>query len=348
MKNLTFLKAIRKEPVPYTPVWVMRQAGRYLPEYRALRRQAKNFLEFCKNPELACEATLQPLRRFPLDAAILFSDILTITDALDLGLEFREGEGPHVARPIRDIQQIERLPHLEVEHELAYVAQAMVLIKQELAHKVPVLGFAGSPWTQAAYMIEGQGSKTFSVLKKFLYEQPTALHLLLQKVADLTSDYLAMQIRAGADAVMLFDTWGGLLSAHGYTEFSLRYMTAITQTLKAQFPEIPIILFTKGGALWLEAMVDSGCDMLGLDWTIDIAQARARVGDKVALQGNLDPSVLFAPDSVIESEVKKILNAYGAGSGHVFNLGHGITPDVDPAKLEWMIQVVHEQSRLFH
>lgn len=345
IKNNRLLNALRCQPVDYTPIWIMRQAGRYLPEYRELRKQEPNFLAFCKNPDLVCQATLQPLERFPLDAAIIFSDILTIADALELGLYFSEGEGPVFENPIRSEQDIKRLPELEIRSKLAYVAESIELVQQNLHLKVPLIGFAGSPWTQAAYIVEGRSSKTFSILKKMMYAHPTALHTLLEKLTAYTIDYLAMQIEAGVDTIMLFDTWGGILTQDSYLEFSLNYMTEITANIKNRYPDIPVILFTKGGSSWLEMMTSSGCDALGLDWTINIQDAKAKVGNHVALQGNLDPTILYATPTKIKEEVEKILIAYGNKPGHIFNLGHGIYPDVPPEHVEFLVHIVHELSK---
>ena len=344
--NDRFLRALLKQPVDRTPVWMMRQAGRYLPEYRATRKQAGSFLDLCKNPELACEVTMQPLRRYDFDAAILFSDILTIPDAFGQGLYFEEGEGPRFRKVIRTPADVESLPEVSMTRELSYVYAAVARIREELAGKVPLIGFSGSPWTLATYMIEGGGSKDFRIAKQFLYNHPEAMHLLLGRLADAVTEYLSAQIEAGAQAVQIFDTWGGILTPPAYREYSLHYMQRIVEGLQKEgVPDsVPVILFTKNGGQWLEAIADAGCHAVGLDWTTDIQGARARVGDKVALQGNMDPSILYAQPEVIRAEVQRILRDYGPGPGHVFNLGHGITPGVDPEHVAVFVQAVHEFS----
>ena len=350
LKNDRFLRALAGEPVDMTPVWMMRQAGRYLPEYRATRAQAGDFMSLCKSPELACEVTLQPLRRYAMDAAILFSDILTIPDAMGQGLYFTEGEGPRFRKVVRSEKDVEALPDLKVAKDLSYVTDAVSVIRRELNGSVPLIGFSGSPWTLATYMIEGSGSKDFRNAKSFMFNQPQAMHLLLDKLATAVTDYLNAQIAAGAQAVQIFDTWGGVLSTHAYREFSLAYMTKVVAglTRESEGRKVPVILFTKNGGLWLEDIAASGCDCVGLDWTIDIGRARARIGDKVSLQGNMDPSILYASPDSIRAEVARILQDYGSGSGHVFNLGHGITPDVDPANVAVFIESVHELSGRYH
>ncbi|MGR9088424.1 MAG: uroporphyrinogen decarboxylase [Gammaproteobacteria bacterium] len=350
LKNDRFLRALLKQPVDRTPVWMMRQAGRYLPEYRQVREQAGSFLNLCTNPELACEVTLQPLRRFELDAAILFSDILTIPDAMGLGLYFTEKEGPQFSRPIQSAADIEQLPVPDPESELRYVIDAVRLIRRELNGRVPLIGFSGSPWTLATYMVEGGSSKNFRKVKELLYERPKLMHALLDKLASSVSAYLNAQIAAGAQAVMLFDTWGGMLTTDDYIEFSLNYAKQVRSLLRTQIDgqPVPAILFTKGGGQWLEAMADAGYDALGLDWQTDIQLARARVGHRVALQGNMDPVALYAGPDTISEKVKTILRKYGSGSGHVFNLGHGILPDVDPDHVKVMVDAVHEYSAAYH
>ncbi len=347
LKNDVFLKALLRQPTDYTPVWMMRQAGRYLPEYRATRAQAGDFLSLCKNHELACEVTLQPLRRYPLDAAILFSDILTIPDAMGLGLYFSQGEGPKFKQTVRSQHEVDALKVVNTQKDLGYVLKAVSTIRHELQGEVPLIGFSGSPWTLATYMIEGGSSKDFRHAKAMLYDTPERLHQLLDILADSVIDYLNAQIESGAQAVQIFDTWGGLLAQDKYAEFSLNYMQKIIAGLikeQAGNP-IPVILFTKGGGQWLEIMADTGADALGLDWTTSIANARQRVGHKVALQGNLDPSVLYASDTVIRAEVKRVLNEFGGHSGHVFNLGHGIHQFVNPDKVKVFIEAVSELSR---
>ena len=350
LKNDRFLRALLRQPVDVTPVWMMRQAGRYLPEYRATREKAGNFMNLCQTPELACEVTLQPLERFPLDAAILFSDILTVPDAMGLGLYFEEGEGPRFRKPVRTQADVRALGVPDPEVELKYVMDAVRLIRRELNGRVPLIGFSGSPWTLATYMVEGGSSKDFATLKAMLYDRPDLLHELLDTLANAVSAYLNAQIAAGAQAVMLFDTWGGALGPHEYRTFSLAYMTKIISQLtrEREGRRVPVILFTKGGGQWLEFMAESGADALGLDWTTDIGEARRRVGAKVALQGNLDPAVLYASPEQIRIEVAKVLAAYGSGDGHVFNLGHGIHPQIDPEHAAAMIAAVHQLSAPYH
>ncbi len=350
LQNDTFLRAILKQPVERTPVWMMRQAGRYLPEYRKIREQAGSFMNLCTNPELACEVTLQPLDRYAFDAAILFSDILTIPDAMGLGLSFAEGEGPRFSNPIRSAADVDKLPIPDPEQELRYVIDAVRLIRTSLQGRVPLIGFSGSPWTLATYMVEGGSSKSFQKIKSMMYEQPSVVHRMLEKLAKSVALYLNAQIAAGAQAVMLFDTWGGMLTSEDYLEFSLHYAKSVREQLQTEADgrRVPTILFTKGGGLWLEAMVDSGYDALGLDWQTDIGLARARVGDKVALQGNMDPVSLYANPDVIRAKVQNVLERYGRGSGHVFNLGHGILPDINPEHVKAMVDAVHEFSPAYH
>ncbi|WP_457672969.1 uroporphyrinogen decarboxylase [Thiolapillus sp.] len=350
LKNDRLLRALLREPVDMTPVWMMRQAGRYLPEYRATREKAGDFLSLCQNPELACEVTIQPLERFPLDAAILFSDILTIPDAMGLGLYFEEGEGPRFERPVQDKAAIDALPVPDPEEELRYVMDAVRTIRRELDGRVPLIGFSGSPWTLATYMVEGGSTKNFALSKGMMFDRPELMHALLDKLARSVTSYLNAQIAAGAQAVMIFDTWGGTLTPADYREFSLAYMQRIVEglTREAEGRKVPVVLFTKGGGQWLEAMADTGCDALGLDWTTDIGEARQRVGGRVALQGNMDPSTLYASPEVIRKSVANILESYGQGSGHVFNLGHGIHPGIDPEHAAAMIEAVHELSRPYH
>jgi len=350
LKNDRFLRALMRQPVDRTPVWMMRQAGRYLPEYRATREKAGDFLSLCKNTPLACEVTLQPLERFPLDAAILFSDILTIPDALGLGLYFETGEGPRFRHTIRSKADVDALPKIKAETDLDYVMNAVSTIRGALNGRVPLIGFSGSPWTLATYMVEGGSSKDFREAKKLMYGQPEVMHSLLDRLADAVIDYLNGQIKAGAQAVQIFDTWGGVLSSWAYEEFSLRYMKKIVDNLIRENDGryIPVILFTKNGGQWLESIADSGADAVGLDWTTDIGNARSRVGDRVALQGNMDPTMLYAPPARIRQEVGDILRRYGSGSGHIFNLGHGITPDVDPEHAKAFIEAVVELSPEYH
>jgi uroporphyrinogen decarboxylase len=350
LKNDLFLRALGRKPVDRTPVWIMRQAGRYLPEYLETRAQAGSFMKLCQTPELACEVTLQPLRRFPLDAAIIFSDILTIPDAMGLGLSFAAGEGPRFERPVQSVDDIRRLPRPDVSDSLGYVMDAVRLTRRELAGQVPLIGFSGSPWTLATYMIEGGSSKTFGKAKKLIYQEPEVAHELLGKLADIVTDYLNAQIDSGAQAVQIFDTWGGALSAPAYREFSLAYMEQIVAGLRRESEgrPVPVILFSKGCNTQLEALAQSGCDALGVDWTITLEEARKRVGGRVALQGNLDPAILLAEPAVIRREVENTLNSFGPGHGHVFNLGHGITPDVNPDHLAALIEAVRELSPALH
>ncbi|QTH63148.1 uroporphyrinogen decarboxylase [Psychrosphaera ytuae] len=351
LKNDRYLRALLKEPVDRTPVWMMRQAGRYLPEYRATRAEAGDFMSLCKNAELACEVTMQPLRRYPLDAAILFSDILTIPDAMGLGLYFETGEGPRFSNPIKTKADIDKLPIPDPEGELQYVMNAVRTIRKELNGSVPLIGFSGSPWTLATYMVEGSGTKTFSKVKGMMYSEPKMMHQLLDKVADSVTSYLNAQIAAGAQSVMIFDTWGGVLTPRDYKEFSLNYMQKIVDglTRENEGRKVPVTLFTKNGGQWLEQMAETGADALGLDWTMNIAEAKRRVGDKVALQGNMDPAMLYATPERIRQEVKTILADYGdSGTGHVFNLGHGITPDVTPENAGAFINAVVDYSAEYH
>lgn len=350
LKNDRYLKALLREPVDMTPVWMMRQAGRYLPEYKATRAEAGDFMSLCRNADLACEVTLQPLRRYALDAAILFSDILTIPDAMGLGLSFGAGEGPKFARPIETKAHVDNLPIPDPEGELQYVMNAVRTIRRELKGEVPLIGFSGSPWTLATYMVEGGSSKAFTKIKKMMYTEPHLLHVLLDKLADSVILYLNAQIKAGAQAVMVFDTWGGVLSHRDYQDFSLRYMHKIVDGLirENEGRKVPVTLFTKGGGLWLEAVAETGCDAIGLDWTVNLHDARQRVGHKVALQGNMDPSVLYASPARIEQEVQQILTDFGQGSGHVFNLGHGIHLDVPTESPKVLVDSVHEFSKPYH
>lgn len=343
-----FLRALRRQPVERTPVWMMRQAGRYLPEYRKTREQAGDFLSLCKNPELACEVTLQPLRRYALDAAILFSDILTIPDAMGLELYFAEGEGPRFHQPIRDTAAIDNLIIPSMSDSLGYVTDAVRLIRREMPSELPLIGFAGSPWTLACYMVEGGSSSDFKHIRNLVYTNDKAAHILLNKLAISVAKYLDEQVKAGVNALMIFDTWGGILTPRNYQDFSLYYMQQIVQQIKTKHPDVPIILFTKGGGQWLEQMAATGCDALGIDWTCDLHEARKRVGDTVALQGNLDPAVLLSSKECIRKQVGEVLRSFGQGSGHVFNLGHGVTPDVPPEHVAAMVEAVHELSPEYH
>jgi len=350
LKNDLFLRALMRQPVDRTPVWIMRQAGRYLPEYRKLREQAGSFMDLCSNPELACEVTLQPLRRFPLDAAILFSDILTIPDAMGLGLYFITGEGPKFERPVRTAREIDNLAVPDVADSLGYVFDAVRLIRRELDGQVPLIGFAGSPFTVGTYMVEGGSSREFPTIKGLAADNPAVLEKLLQVVARTTTNYLNAQIDAGAQAVMIFDTWGAALSADDYRRFSLASMQQILDGLQREKDgqKIPVILFTKGAGVLLSDMVATGCDALGVDWTTDLADARRYTEDKVALQGNLNPAVLRESPEAIEQGVADVLASYGKGPGHVFNLGHGITPDINPDHLGVLVDAVRRLSPQYH
>jgi uroporphyrinogen decarboxylase len=350
LQNDTFLRALLRQPTPYTPVWVMRQAGRYLPEYNATRARAGSFLALAKNPDLATEVTLQPLARYPLDAAILFSDILTIPDAMGLGLTFAAGEGPKFERPLRNEWEVRNLFVPDPHEHLRYVIDAVAQIRRALDGRVPLIGFSGSPYTLACYMIDGGGSDDFRLIKTMLYARPDLLHEILAVNAKAVTAYLNAQIEAGAQAVMVFDTWGGSLSDAAYREFSLPYMREVMSGLvrEANGATVPRIVFTKGGGLWLESIAAIGADAVGLDWTVDIGSARARVGESVALQGNADPSVLFGTHERIRAEVAAVLTSYGHGPGHVFNLGHGISQHTDPENLGVLIDAVHDLSRAYH
>ncbi|OCG19825.1 MULTISPECIES: uroporphyrinogen decarboxylase [unclassified Gilliamella] len=352
LKNDRYLRALQCLPIDYTPIWMMRQAGRYLPEYRQLRAKVGDFITMCQTPELACEITLQPLQRFDLDAAIIFSDILTIPDAMGLGLYFESGEGPKFAKSISCLSDIEQLPIPDPEQSLKYVMDAIRLTKKELNSKVPLIGFSGSPWTLATYMIEGGSSKAFTKIKKMLYSEPKALHLLLEKLANSIALYLNAQIQAGAQSIMIFDTWGGVLSHQNYQTFSLDYMQLILSQLKQGKKSetitsyIPVTLFTKGGGLWLDSIINTGCDAVGVDWTVNLSQITQK--GQVAVQGNLDPSVLYAEKQTIESNVEAVLSEFGHYNGHIFNLGHGIHQDIPIEHVQHLIEAVHRQSKRFH
>jgi len=347
LKNDRLIRALRRQDVDCTPVWIMRQAGRYLPEYRATRERAGDFLTLCQTPELACEVTLQPLERFDLDAAILFSDILTIPDAMGLGLTLHEGEGPRFARPVRSVTEVAALGVPDPERDLGYVMDAIRLIRHELAGRVPLIGFSGSPWTLATYMVEGQGSRDFARIKSMLYNEPSAARQLLRVLSESVSIYLTAQAQAGAQALMIFDTWGGVLGHAEYRHFSLDPMEQIVEYLRSDpvASQLPLIVFTKGGGQWLARIAAIGCDALGCDWTTSLREARRQVQDQVALQGNLDPAILYASPERIRSGVADVLEDFGPGPGHVFNLGHGVTPGVDPDHVKVLVDAVHEFSR---
>ncbi|MFK8015770.1 MAG: uroporphyrinogen decarboxylase [Gammaproteobacteria bacterium] len=345
LKNDRLVRALLRQDTDCTPVWLMRQAGRYLPEYRELRAKAGSFMALASNPELACEVTLQPTRRFDIDAAILFSDILTVPDAMGTGLYFAEGEGPKFERPVRTAADVAKLPIPDVGDTLSYVTDALSLVRKELDGRIPVIGFCGSPWTVATYMVEGGSSKNYAIIKKMMYQEPKVLHQLLDKLTTTTTAYLDAQVRAGAQALMVFDTWGSAMSGPAYREFSLQYMARLVDTVQRSGTDpIPLVLFTKGGGAWLEDMAATGCDALGLDWTVSLADAKRRVGDRVALQGNLDPGALYGTPESVRASAKAVLDDFGGGNGHVFNLGHGIHPTIDPACVQALVEAVHEGS----
>ena len=348
LKNDRLLRALRREPTDTTPIWVMRQAGRYLPEYRTTRERAGSFMALAQNPELACEVTLQPLERFDLDAAILFSDILTIPEAMGLGLSFAPGEGPQFARPVRTRADVAKLAVPDMDGDLRYVMDAVHLIRQELHGRVPLIGFSGSPWTLACYMVEGHGSRDFVTLKAMCWNEPALAHQLLDILAQSVAHYLIAQVAAGAQVLMIFDTWGGMLSPAAFREFSLRYIAQIIAALKAapQARQIPIIVFSKGAGQHLAEMADTGCAALGVDWTMDLSAARDAVAGKVALQGNLDPAVMRTNPDVIRREARAVMDSYGNYPGHIFNLGHGITPEVDPEHMKVLVDEVHAYGRV--
>jgi uroporphyrinogen decarboxylase len=350
LKNDVLIRALLRQPTPYTPVWIMRQAGRYLPEYNATRARAGSFLALAKNPDLAAEVTLQPLARFRLDAAIVFSDILTIPDAMGLGLGFTEGEGPRLARPLREEREIGKLTAPDPRERLGYVLDTLRRVRSALNGSVPLIGFCGSPYTLACYMVEGCAGTDFHTVKTMLYARPELLHRILEVNCRAATDLLNAQIEAGAQVVMIFDTWGGTLGAAEYREFSLSYMQRIVEGLRREHggEQIPVILFTKGGGEWLEGLAASGCDAVGVDWTVDLGAARSRVGHRVALQGNLDPAVMLAGKRAIRAGVGAVLAAYGKGAGHVFNLGHGITQSTPPENVAALVDAVHELSPAYH
>jgi len=343
--NDTFLRACKGKSVEYTPTWIMRQAGRYLPQYRAVRKKS-DFITMCKTPELAAEVTIQPVELIGVDAAIIFSDILVIPEAMGMKLEMIESKGPKLYDPIRNIDDVNKLKSIDPTKDLKYVLDAVALAKRELNGRVPLIGFAGSPWTLMTYMVEGGGSKSFSEIKKFIYNQPKAAHQLLDKIADAVAEYLSAKIEAGADAVQIFDTWGGLLSPADFEEFSLRYIEKIISQIKRK--DKPVIVFAKGVHYKLNKLANCGADVIGLDWTMDIGKVRSRIGNKVALQGNLDPTVLYADKDKIKKEAVEILKSFGKHNGHIFNLGHGILPDVPPENAKYLVDVVKEESKVFH
>lgn len=345
LKNDLFLRACKKQTVERTPIWIMRQAGRYLPEYRTIRARA-DFITMCKTPELAAEVTIQPVDIIGVDAAIIFSDILVIPEAMGMNLEMIESKGPKLYEPIRNLDQINKLKMIDPYKELKYVLDAVALTKKELNNRVPLIGFAGSPWTLMTYMVEGGGSKNFSEIKKFIYNQPKAAHLLLEKISDAVAEYLSAKIEVGVNAIQIFDTWGGLLSQSDFIEFSLQYIEKVISKIKRN--EEPIIIFAKGVHHSLDSLANSGADVISLDWTMNLGEIRNKIGNKVALQGNLDPTVLYANKKKIKEEAVKVLSSFGKGSGHIFNLGHGILPDVDPENAKYLVEVIKNESKLFH
>lgn len=345
LKNDLFLRACKKEKIDRTPIWIMRQAGRYLPEYRAVREKS-DFLTMCKTPELAAEVTIQPIDIIGVDAAIIFSDILVIPEAMGMKLEMIESKGPKFFDPIRNSNDLSRLKKIEPERDLKYVLDAVSLTKKELNNRVPLIGFAGAPWTLMTYMVEGGGSKSFSEIKKFIYSQPDAAHKLLDMISDAVAEYLSAKIEAGANAVQIFDTWGGLLSEHEFIEFSLQYITKIISKIKRNGE--PVIVFAKGVHHNLENLASCGADVLGMDWTMNLGNVKSLTNSKVALQGNLDPTVLYAPKEKIKTEAIKVLESFGNGSGHVFNLGHGILPDIKPENAKFLVDTIKEESKKYH
>jgi uroporphyrinogen decarboxylase len=345
IKNDLFLRACKRQDVERTPIWIMRQAGRYLPEYRAVRAKA-DFLTMCQTPDLVAEVTIQPVDIIGVDAAILFSDILVIPEAMGMHLEMNEGEGPVFPNPIRTNDDAKKLKNIDPTKELKYVLDAVSLTKKNLNNRVPLIGFSGSPWTLLTYMVEGKGSKSFSEVKKLIYNNPELAHNILDKLSNIIADYLSAKIETGCNAIQIFDTWGGILSQKDFVEFSLQYVEKIISQIKRK--DEPVIFFAKGIHYKLDKMVNIGADVLGLDWTMDLGQVRKQVGDKVALQGNMDPTVLYANKNYIKNETKRVLSSFGKGSGHIFNLGHGILPDVDPENAKAFVQFVKEESKIYH
>ncbi len=353
LQNDSFLRACLRQPTDHTPIWLMRQAGRYLPEYKATRARAGSFMGLATNPQFATEVTLQPLDRYALDAAILFSDILTVPDAMGLGLSFAEGEGPRFARPLRHEADVASLAVPDMD-KLRYVFDAVASIRKALAGRVPLIGFSGSPWTLACYMVEGAGSDDYRLVKTMLYARPDLMHRILDINAQAVAAYLNAQIDAGAQAVMVFDSWGGVLADGAFQRFSLHYTQQVVKNLKRESDgrRVPCIVFTKGGGPWLEQIADIGADVVGLDWTVNLGRARAAVGNRVALQGNLDPNVLFAPPEAVQAEAIATLDSFGrpqradgGWDGHVFNLGHGISQHTPPEHVSALVDAVHRHSR---
>jgi len=345
LKNDLFLRACKKLPVERTPIWIMRQAGRYLPEYRRVREKS-DFITMCKTPELAAEVTIQPVDIIGVDAAIIFSDILVVPEAMGMQFDMIESRGPVFHHPLRNYDDVKSLKEIDPSKDLKYVLDAVNLTKKELNGRVPLIGFAGSPWTLLTYMVEGKGSKNFSYVKKLIYNNPPLAHEALNKLASAVAKYLSAKIDAGVNAVQIFDTWGGILSSGDYEEFSLRYINKVISEIKRN--DEPVIVFSKGVHYSLEALADSGADVVSLDWTMNLSEVKSKIGNKVALQGNLDPTVLYASEDKIRNEAKKVLASYGEGSGHIFNLGHGILPDVDPGNARMLVNIVKEESKKFH
>lgn len=345
LKNDLFLRACKRLPVERTPIWIMRQAGRYLPEYRAIREKI-TFLKLCKTPELAAEVTIQPVDIIGVDAAIIFSDILVIPEAMGMKLDITEGKGPVFEHPVRNKDAAKNLKSLDPYKDLKFVMDALALTKKGLNGRVPLIGFSGAPWTLLTYMVEGKGSKNFSHIKKLLYNEPATAHFILDKLSDAVSDYLSAQIESGADAVQIFDTWGGILSQNDFEEFSLPYIEKLISKIKRK--DQPVILFAKGVHYKLKKLAGTGADVLGIDWTMNLGKAREKIGDKAAIQGNLDPAVLYGSKKIIKEEAQRILKEFGKGSGHIFNLGHGILPDVDPENARYLVETVKKESKVFH
>lgn len=345
LKNDLFLRACKRQDVERTPIWIMRQAGRYLPEYRAVRAKS-DFLTMCKTPELAAEVTIQPVDIIGVDAAILFSDILVIPEAMGMHLEMNEGKGPVFPSPIRTVDDAKKLKEIDPAKDLKYVLDAVTLTKKNLNNRVPLIGFSGSPWTLLTYMVEGKGSKNFSEVKKLIYNNPELAHSILDKLANTVANYLSAKIEAGCNAVQIFDTWGGILSQKDFEEFSLRYVEKIISQIKRK--DEPVIFFAKGVHFNLGKLASIGADVLGLDWNMDLGEVRKQVGNKVALQGNMDPTVLYANKNYIREEAIRVLKSFGNGNGHIFNLGHGILPDIDPENVKALVQFVKEESKVYH
>jgi uroporphyrinogen decarboxylase len=345
LQNDLFLRACRRLPVERTPTWVMRQAGRYLKEYREVREKS-DFKTMCKTPELACKVTMQPVDLIGIDAAIIFSDILVVPEAMGMDFEMNEGKGPVFHKPLRSSEDARNLKQVDPYKDLKYVLDAVSMTKRELNGRIPLIGFSGSPWTLFTYMVEGRGSKNFSEVKKLIYNDPLLAHEVLNKIADAVSVYLSAKIEAGADAVQIFDTWGGILSQSDFEEYSLQYIEKVISNIKKK--DEPVIVFCKGVHYKLKRIVKAGADVVGLDWTMDIGRVRKKLKDSAALQGNLDPTVLYGSPELIKAQASRILESYGEGNGHIFNLGHGILPDVNPDNLRLLVDYVKEESKKYH